>query len=35
MNHSTNIEPRTVDYDQTLVLAIELSNKSWVLVPTI
>src|SRR6202045_5207898 len=29
MNHSTNILP--VDYDQTLVLAIELSNKSWVL----
>ena len=31
MNHSTNILPRSVDYDQTLVLAIELSNKSWVL----
>jgi hypothetical protein len=29
MNHSTDILP--VDYDQTLVLAIELSNKSWVL----
>ena len=31
MAHSTNILPRSVDYDQTLVLAIELSNKSWVL----
>jgi transposase len=31
MTHSTNILPRSVDYDQTLVLAIELSNKSWVL----
>lgn len=31
MTHSTNILPRSVDYDQTLVLAIELSTKSWVL----
>jgi transposase len=31
MTHSTSILPRSVDYDQTLVLAIELSNKSWVL----
>ena len=31
MTHSTNILPRSVDYDQTLILAIELSNKSWVL----
>jgi transposase len=31
MNQSTNILPRSVDYDQTLILAIELSNKSWVL----
>jgi transposase len=31
MTHSTNILPRSVDYGQTLVLAIELSNKSWVL----
>jgi transposase len=31
MAHSTNILPRSVDYDQTLILAIELSNKSWVL----
>ena len=27
MTHSTNILPRSVDYDQTLVLAIELSDK--------
>jgi len=31
MAYSTNILLRSVDYDQTLVLAIELSNKSWVL----
>src|ERR1700748_2649659 len=30
MAHSTNIAPPSVDYDQTLILAIELSNKSWV-----
>ena len=27
MTYSTNILPRPVDYDQTLVLAIELSNN--------
>ena len=31
MTHSTNFPLNSVDYDQTLVLAIELSNKSWVL----
>lgn len=31
MTHSTNFLLHSVDYDQTLVLAIELSNKSWVL----
>src|ERR1700747_1569904 len=31
MSHSINMLPRSVDYDQTLILAIELSNKSWVL----
>ena len=31
MAHSTNIPQHSIDYDQTLILAIELSNKSWVL----
>jgi len=31
MSQPTETLPRPVDYDQTLVLAIELSNKSWVL----
>ena len=31
MAHSTNILQHSIDYDQTLILAIELSNKSWVL----
>ncbi len=31
MSQSSNILLRSINYDQTLVLAIELSNKSWVL----
>jgi len=31
MSRSSNIPLRAIDYDHTLVLAIELSNKSWVL----
>ena len=31
MAHSTNILQHSIDYEQTLILAIELSNKSWVL----
>src|SRR3974377_1579521 len=31
MAHSTNIPQHSIDYDHTLILAIELSNKSWVL----
>jgi transposase len=31
MSSSSNIPLRAIDYDHTLVLAIELSNKSWVL----
>lgn len=31
MTHLANISRSYVDYDQTLVLAIELSSKSWVL----
>ena len=31
MSRSSNILLRAINYDHTLVLAIELSNKSWVL----
>src|ERR1700692_2399793 len=31
MSRPSNIPLRAINYDQTLVLAIELSNKSWVL----
>jgi transposase len=31
MSQSSNTLLRSINYDQTLVLAIELSNKSWVL----
>jgi hypothetical protein len=31
MSQSSTILLRSINYDQTLVLAIELSNKSWVL----
>ena len=31
MSQSSNILLRSINYDHTLVLAIELSNKSWVL----
>ena len=31
MSRPSNIPLRAIDYDHTLVLAIELSNKSWVL----
>ena len=31
MSQSSNILLRAINYDHTLVLAIELSNKSWVL----
>ena len=32
MSRPSNILLRAINYDHTLVLAIELSNKSWVLV---
>ena len=31
MSRPSNIPLRAINYDHTLVLAIELSNKSWVL----
>ena len=31
MSRPSNILVRAINYDQTLVLAVELSNKSWVL----
>ena len=31
MSRSSNMLLRAINYDHTLVLAIELSNKSWVL----
>ena len=31
MSRPSNILVRAINYDHTLVLAVELSNKSWVL----
>ena len=31
MTHLNNVSQSNIDYDQTLVLALELSSKSWVL----